>query len=624
MRVDAGKTEKKLLNIIYAVTSLLYLYFAAFGISSDMTHRALLISLLCPTVLLVKHAKFKGKANAFLTVWDYLVALAFLASGIYIIVVFPDRTLKVGGTPMMDIVMGTLMIVCLIEATRRTTGKFMAILAMVFLVYALVGPYMPGFLAHRGETWKRLVTFMYVSTEGIFGIPAGIAATYIMAFVVFGAFLEKFGVGQWFIDFAYSLTGRFRGGPAKTAVLASGLMGMISGSSAANVVTTGSFTIPLMKKTGYKPYEAGAVEAVASTGGMFTPPIMGAGAFLVAEYVSVSYGKVALSAVFPALFYYISILLAVDAMAIKNNLKGLSGEQLPSLKKVMKEKGIMVIPIILLVALIVYGYSPMKSAVISLFSILVVAFFNKETRPTFKKVGEALASGAKAAMPIVCTCASAGIIVGVLSITGLGAKLSYTMITIAHGNIYIGAVITALITILLGCGMPAAAVYVVLASILAPSLIQMGAQPLAAHMFIFIFSCIGTITPPVAITSYTAAAIAEADANKTGWTAFRLGITAYIIPFIFLTSPALILIGSKSGIALAIMTAFIGILCLVGALEGFMVLRYTKVSRVFLLCAALCTLIPGIKTDLIGLGCMAIGIVITLMTGKKKNPEVAV
>ena len=616
---DRKTMETKIVSVIYIITALLYLYFAFFGVSSDMTHRALLIALLCPTVLILKHEKINDKENVFLVVLDYLLAIAMFVAAIYIIVVFPSRTMKVGTTPKTDIIMATILVVVLLLITYRTTGKFMAILAAVFILYALAGRYMPGVLGHRGETWKRLMTFLYVSTEGIFGTPIGIAATYIMAFVVFGAFLEIFGTGEWFVDFSYALTGRFRGGPAKNAVIASALMGMISGSSAANVVTTGTFTIPLMKKSGYSDVESGAIEAVASTGGMFTPPIMGAGAFILAEYVGIRYGKVATASIFPALMYYISILFAVDAMAVKHNINGLDKGQLPSMKEVMKKRGAMAIPIIILVGLICYGYSPMKSAVFSLVSVLVCACFSKETRPTLKKVLKALERGSRSVVPIVSTCACAGIIVGVLSITGLGAKLSYSLIYLAHGNIYIGAVITALITILLGCGMPAAAVYVVLASILAPSLVKMGAEPLAAHMFIFFFSCIGTITPPVAITSYTAAAIAGADANKTGWTAFRLGIVAFIIPFIFLTSPALIMIGTKSEIFIAMVTATLGVFCLVGALEGYMIFRYGIISRIMLGVASICTIVPGLLTDLVGIILIISAVILTVILNRKNE-----
>ncbi len=612
---------KPVVRFLYIVTSLVFLYMAAFGTFSDMIQRALLVTLLCPTIFLTNKLKFGKYSSLWTRILDYGLAAAFAASGIYIMVVWKDRILKVGGTPRMDIIMGTIMILCVLEATRRTSGKFLSITAVVFILYAMLGPYMPGFLSHKGESWKRIVTFLYVSTEGIFGTPMGIAASYIILFVIFGAFLEAFGTGQWFVDISYAITGRYRGGPAKTAVVASGLMGMISGSSAANVVTTGSFTIPLMKKTGYKDYVAGAVEAVASTGGMFTPPIMGAGAFIMAEYIGVPYSKIAVAAILPALLYYVSLLLSVDAIAIKTGLKGLDKSELPSVGGVMKERGIFMIPILCLLVLIGVGFSAIKAAFYSILAIVVVACFKKETRPNFQNLTEALASGSSSVLSIIATCAVAGIIVGVLSMTGLGAKLSYTMIQVAGGNVYIGAVIAAIITIILGCGMPPTAVYIILAAVLAPPLIEMGILPIAAHMFIFIFSCIGAITPPVAITAYTAAALAEADPNKTGFMAFRLGIVAFIVPFIFLTSPALIMVGGTGEIILASITATIGVLCLVAAFEGYLFhWQFAVPARICLGVAALLTIIPGIVTDSIGIALIAIAFALTRLS-KAKKPQ---
>jgi len=609
---------KPVVKTLYIATSLLFLYIAAFGSFSDMIQRALLIALLIPTIFLTKKMTFRKQSFCWSRVIDILLAVAIAASSVYIMAVWQDRILKVGKPPFLDIIMGTIMIVLVLEATRRTTGKFLSITAIVFILYTLFGPYMPGFLAHKGETWARIVTFMYVSTEGIFGVPMGIASSYIILFVIFGSFLEAFGTGQWFVDFSYAITGRYRGGPAKTAILASGLMGMISGSSAANVVTTGSFTIPLMKRTGYKGHFAAAVEAVASTGGMFTPPIMGAGAFIMAEYLDMPYTQVALAATIPALLYYFSVIMTVDSVAVKENLHGLSKEELPSVKNVMKERGIFVIPILFLIGLIMIGFSPIKAAFYSILSILVVAFFKKETRPNRSNLTEALASGADSVLSIVATCATAGIIVGVLSMTGLGAKLSYSLINLAGGNLYAGAVIAAIITIILGCGMPPTAVYIILASVLAPPMIEMGIAPIAAHLFIFIFSCIGAITPPVAITAYTAAAIGDADPNKTGWTAFRLGIVAYIVPFIFITSPALILVGTGGEIALAAATSIIGVLSLVAAFEGTLfAFRFNVIARICLAIAALLTLIPGAISDAAGIALIVVALVISVVSKKK-------
>jgi TRAP transporter 4TM/12TM fusion protein len=548
---------------------------------------------------------------------DYAFGIALIVAGIYIMVVWKDRILKVGRAPFADIVMGTIMIIAVLESTRRTTGKFLSITAIVFLFYTLFGPYMPGILAHKGETWRRLVTFMYVSAEGVFGVTMGIAASYIIIFVIFGSFLEAFGTGQWFVDISYAITGRYRGGPAKTAVLASGLMGMISGSSAANVVTTGTFTIPLMKRMGYSSDTAGAIEAVASTGGMFTPPIMGAGAFIMAEYLNIPYMDVAFAAILPALLYYFSLIMSVDSIALKNGLGGLAKKELPLVSSVMRERGIFIIPIISLIGLILAGFSPIKSAFYSIIVIIVVACFKKTTRPNFKKIAKAMESGSSSVLSVVATCACAGIIVGVLSMTGLGAKLSYSLINIAAGNVYLGASIAAIIAIILGCGMPPTAVYIILAAVLTPPLIEMGIVPIAAHMFIFIFSCIGAITPPVAITAYTAAAIADADPNKTGLTAFRIGIVAYIVPFIFITSPALIMVGSTREVILATVTSIIGVLSLVGSFEGCLLFFFFNIpARICLGCAALLTIIPGIVTDSIGIVLIITAFIINTISKK--------
>ncbi|NDL66797.1 TRAP transporter permease [Anaerotalea alkaliphila] len=599
--------------------SALFLYFAAFGSTSLIIQRSLLLTLLVPTVFITIPLTFRGKTNGWTKAVDLALAISLIAAGIYIIMVWDARIMKTGAVPATDVVMGTIMIILVLIAAQRTTGKILSIISAVFLLYAYFGPYMPGFLVHRGETWTRIVTFMYVSTEGIFGTPVGIAATYIMVFIVFGAFLEKFGAGQWFVDFAFSVTGKYRGGPAKTAVLASGLMGMISGSPAANVVTTGSFTIPLMKKTGYKDYEAAAVEAVASTGGMFAPPIMGAGAFIMAQYLGLPYATIAKAAIMPALLYYFSIMLSVDSIAIMSGIKGLKKEELPPISSVLGKRLLNAIPILVLVLLIASGLSPAKASVYCVGSILLVAFAQPEYRPTIKKVLQALYEGGSGGVAIAATCACAGLIVGVLSMTGIGAKLSYQLISITGGNIYIGAILVAIVAIILGCGMPPTAVYIILAAVLAPPLADMGATPLAAHMFVFIFSCLGAITPPVALTAYTAAAIAKADPNKTGFRAFRFGIVAYIVPFIFITSPALLLHETSSILAttVACITAVLGILSLVAALEGCLIVRINRLQRVLLLVAGFVLMMPGGYTDLVGIVIMAVAILIGAAVNKK-------
>lgn len=614
---NADTLLDKIVKLVFIVTSLIFSYTAGFGSFSDLIQRALLITLLCSTVFLTRPLKISGKSNVLTKTLDVLLTVCFVVSGVYIMVIWQDRILKSGSVPFTDVIMGTIMVLLLLEITRRTVGKFLTVTTVIFLLYALFGPYLPSALSHRGESWSRLITFLYTTTEGIFGIPAGIASSFIIIFVIFGAFLETFGAGQWFVDTSYAITGRFRGGPAKTAILSSALMGMISGSPAANVATTGTFTIPLMKQTGYKPHVAGAIEAVASTGGMFTPPIMGAAAFIMAEYLEMPYFEVAKSAIVPALLYYLSLMLAVDSIAIKNNLMGLPPEKLPSVKKTMQDRGYFIIPLLFLITMIVAGWSPMKAAFWATIIVFLVAFIKKETRPSIKLILKALEDGAKQVVPIVATCATAGIIVGVISITGLGAKLSYTLISISQGNVFIGAIFAAIITIILGCGMPPTAVYIILATILAPPLVEMGVHPVSAHMFIFMFACIGALTPPVAITAYTAAGIANSDPTKTGLRAFRLGLVAYIIPFMFLVSPSMLLVGDTLEIITTVFSSLVGILCLVSSIEGYFLQHWCTLPRVLLGIAALLMLKPGVMTDMIGLGLILVSIFLNGIFSRK-------
>lgn len=617
------KVRSWICKIIFIVTSCLYLYTAGFGSMDEMIQRCVLILVAGFAVFLTKPITFgKDKRRNTLTrTLDWVFALAMVATCVYIMVVWPDRSVSTRAKPMADSVIGTIMIAVLLLATYKTTGWPLVITCVVFLIYALVGPYMPGFLGHKGYTWTRIAETMYVSTQSIFGVPAGIAATYIVCFVIFGSFLETFGAGQWFVDIAFAGAGRFRGGPAKTAIASSALMGMISGSPAANVVTTGTFTIPLMKRMGFKPHTAGAVEAVASTGGMFTPPIMGAAAFMMAEFLGVNYSTVAGSAIIPAVLYYLSALLVVDSIAVKEHLLGLPSKELPSVRKVMRERGLMGLPIVFIIVVILLGWSPMKAAFYATVLTFLLSLLSKETRPDVKRFFEALESGTKSVTSITISCAAAGIIVGILQLTGLATRMSVQLVNLSGGNIYVAAVLTAFITIILGCGMPPTPTYVILATCLVRPLTEMGATPLAAHMFIFMFACVGALTPPVAITAYTAAAIAKSNPNKTGFASFRMGIVAYIIPFIFLLNPAILLEGDTVEVILAAATAILGVFCLTGAIEGYMFRYWSIVSRVLLGAASLMMMIPGTVTDLIGIALVAIAFVLDKLIFKPRSPE---
>ena len=619
------KVRSWLCRIIFIATSCLYLYTAGFGSLDEMVQRCLLVLVAGFAVFLTKPFQIKGKRYVATRILDWVFAIAMIVVCVYIMSVWPARSVSTKAKPQMDSIMGTIMIIVLLVATYKTTGWPLVITCVVFLVYALLGPYMPGFLAHRGYTWKRVAETMYVSTQSIFGVPAGIAATYIVCFIIFGSFLETFGAGQWFVDIAFAGAGRFRGGPAKTAILSSALMGMISGSPAANVVTTGTFTIPLMKRMGFKPHVAGAVEAVASTGGMFTPPIMGAAAFMMAEFLNVKYSTVAAAAILPAVLYYLSALLVVDSISVKEHLVGLPSNELPSVKQVMKERGLMGLPILMIIVVILMGWSPMKAAFWATILTFVLSFFSKATRPDVKRFFEALESGTKSVVSIAISCAAAGIIVGILQLTGLATRMSVQLVNLAHGNIYIAALLTALITIVLGCGMPPTPTYVILATCLVRPLTEMGASALSAHMFIFMFACVGALTPPVAITAYTAAAIAKSNPNQTGFTSFRMGIVAYIIPFIFLLNPAILLEGSGMNVVLAAATAILGVFCLTGAIEGYLLKYWSMVARIMLGIGALMMMIPGMTTDLIGIGLVVVAFILdkVIFKPQPKNPAQA-
>ncbi len=570
-------------KVVLIVTALIYIYTAGFGVFSAMTQRALLITLLLPIAFVNNSNKKKEKSKLppkLVSLVNSILALSFFSSGIYIMSVWGERIFKVGPAPDIDIIMGTIMIVTLLDLARRKVGWAITLITVFFLAYTLYGPYFPGFLAHGGESWRRIVEFLYLTTEGIFGIPLGIASTFIIVFVIFGAFLNAFNVGQWFIDVAFSITGKYRGGPAKTAIAASGLMGMISGAPAANVATTGSFTIPLMKKTGYLPYYAASIEAVASTAGLFTPPIMGAGAFIMSEYLGLPYQTIAMAAVFPSLLFYISLFITTDQRAKKMGLNGMKKEDLPNFLETVIKKFYLGIPVMFMIVFILVGWSPMKTAFGALVLTLLIDLITRRFKIPFKLILETLEKGATQTIPIVISTATAGIIVGVISMTGLGAKLSYTLLDVTGGSLVLTAIFVALITLILGCGMPPTAVYIILASILVNPMVQMGVEPLAAHMFIFIYASLGALTPPVAITAYTAAAIAESDPNETGFTAFKLGLAAYLIPFKFILNPSIVLVGSGIDIVTGVFVVLFIILALVVVTGGYLINEWNTYQRI--------------------------------------------
>lgn len=447
--------------------------------------------------------------------------------------------------------------------------------------------------------------------EGIYGTAMGVSATYVVLFVLFGSFLSALGGSQLFIDLAYSLTGRYRGGPAKTAIVSSALMGTVSGSPIANVMTTGTFTIPLMKSTGYSADVAGAVEAVASTGGMIMPPIMGAAAFIMAQYLGVPYVKVAYAAVIPAILYFLCIFFIVDMEAARKGLVGVSADNLPKVSESFRRSGAMLLPVILLVFLILRGMSPTQSVVWSIMLALAASMISPATRPNFETIFHALEDGARNSISVAVSCACAGLIVGVISLTGIGVRFSSSLVELSRGSLFLGLLYSAIASIILGMGMPATAVYIIQAVLNVPALLKLGVTPIAAHMFIFYFSVVGCITPPVALTAYAAAGVSGGNPSRTGWRAFWFGIVAYVVPFMFAYSPALLMQGSALEVISACATAVIGVYFLACAIQGLFIIQRGWIERILLFATGLLLVKPGRLTDLIAIPL----IVVVLLTG---------
>jgi TRAP transporter 4TM/12TM fusion protein len=520
----------------------------------------------------------------------------------YLILNFDELLYRVGVAPTgPDLLFATVAVLLVLEMTRRACGPTLPILALGFVLYSLVGPYLPGLLWHKGYHLKRVLSFVF-SQEGIYGIPLGVSATFVFLFILFGAFLQVSGVGQFFLDLALGLAGGLRGGPAKVSVISSSLFGTVSGSAVANVVVDGVINIPLMKSSGFRPADAGAIEAVTSTGGQIMPPVMGAGAFLMAEFTGIPYPRIALAAAIPAILYYVSNFFVIDFQAAKLGLRGLRREALPRAGTAVRTRGHLLTPLLfMIIALMVFQYSPIRAALWAIAACVAVSWFRRETRVTGTRLVEALRDGALGAVDIAATCASAGIVIGVLSLTGLGIKLANIVVSYGRESLLLTLMLSMLVVIILGMGLPTTAAYAVSASVIAPALMKLGVPELPAHLFVFYFACISALTPPVAMAAYAAAAIAGASMWEVGWRASLYGAAGFIIPYMFVYGPALVLQAAWPEIVLAFATASVGCIALAGAVQGWLLGRAGLVERVALLAAALLLIKPGWVTDAIGL-----------------------
>lgn len=594
---------KKVLITVCIILSLFHLYTAGFGLLPPMQQRVFHLAFILFLVFLLFPATTRSPKDR-VPWYDIILAIAALASNFYIFFVFDYVAFRFDiSISFTNFLIGMVALLLIIEATRRAVGKELVILCVISILYMLFGYLFPGFLRYRGMSLVRLVEYMAWSTDGPYGIVLQVSATYIFTFIYFGVLISKTGIGELFNDLAVAIFGRTRGGGAKVSVFASGLMGTISGIAVANVATTGSFTIPLMKKSGYSPTFAAAVEAVSSTGGQIMPPIMGASAFIMAGILGIPYLHVIKAAIIPALLYYFAVFLAVDLRALAIGLKGLKKEDLPSIKKALRERGLMLIPVILLVVLLIRGFSPLFCVFYSIVATVVISTFNKKTRISLKDFINSLIEGAHKALPVATACAVVGFTVGMIGATGLGMALGSGIISLAGDNSFICLILIAIVSLILGTGLPPTACYIVVAVIAAPILIRLlEMRPLMAHLFVYYYGMLAVITPPVALASFTAAGLVGESPYKVGWEAFKLGAPAYVIPFVFITSPALMLFDvTIEGILFGLFRGIIMVVAIAASLQGFIFDKIGYFSRIPLFISAILIMYSSTWSNIAGI-----------------------
>ena len=609
-----------IISIIAISMSIFHFYTGGFGLWLALKQRALHLAFTLALIFLLYPITKKVPENLKnkIPIYDLLFCILGAIVCLYHIIYYNELVIRSGLPTSLDIIFGGICILLVLEGTRRSIGPELPIVVLVFLLYSYFGPYMPGFFAHRGYSVGRIIEHLYLGTEGIFGIPLGVSSSFVFLFILFGAVLNKTGMGKFFIDMSMALAGHTTGGPAKVAVIASGFMGSINGSSVANTVTTGSFTIPLMKSIGYKKDFAGAVEAAASTGGQILPPVMGAAAFVMSEFLEIPYIEIAAAAVIPALIYYIAVMTMVHLEACKYGLKGLPKERLPKAKQVLAEKGHLIIPIIGLVYFLVNGYTPLFAAFWAIVLTVVFCMLKKETRLDFKGLLGAFEDGARGALGVAAACACAGMVVGVVTLTGLGLKIASGLVALGGGNLFLTLIFTMIASILLGMGLPTTAKYIILSIMAAPALVQLGVLPLAAHLFILYFGVIADVTPPVAVAAYAGAGIAGGNTMKTGLNALRLAIAGFMIPFIFALDPALLGLGGNwFRTVLLIITSLAGVLALGSAAGGYLLTRTRQIERFLLAISAVLLLTPNIVTDIPGI--VILGAVLYIQYTRQKK-----
>ena len=570
-----------------------------------LEHRSLHVSMM----LVLGFIPFGKKSSYKKVSWaDWLLIILSLIVPVYIWADYMGVVERAGMPNTSDLIVATILVVLVLEATRRMSGWALPLLSLAFITYGLYGRGLPGIFGHRGYTWMQLSNHFFANTEGIFGTSVSVAASYIFLFILFGAVMAKSGMGSFFNDLAMALAGHTKGGPAKVAVISSGLLGSINGSAVANVVTTGAFTIPLMKKTGYSSEFSGAVEASSSVGGQLLPPVMGAAAFIMAEILSVPYSVIIIHAAIPALLYYLGIIIQVQLRAGKTGLYGLPKDRLPLVRTVLTKKGHLLIPIFLLLYLLLFsGTTVVFSAVITIVATIIVAAFRKETRMGIKDICDAFADGARQTVSVAMACACVGIIIGVTSKTGFGLTMANTIITLGSQSLLFTLFFTMITCMILGMGVPSIPAYIITATIAAPALAKLGIPAIAAHLFAFYYAMFANITPPVALAAFAAAGISGGDPMKTGVQAVKLSIAGFIVPFMFIYSPQLLLIDTTflEGLRVTV-GACIGVFMISAAIEGYLFTKIFMPLRLMAFACAFFLIHGGIVTDIVGLAGLAL------------------
>jgi TRAP transporter 4TM/12TM fusion protein len=533
---------------------------------------------------------------------DVALMVLTLVCVIYLWTQFKVMVFRGGAPNTTDVVLGLILTALTLDVTRRAVGLPLTVVSSFFLVYGYFGPYFPGLLGHRGYSLQRIGAHMFMGLEGIFSIPISVMTSFVFAFILFGSFLEVTGGARLFINLAYALAGRRPGGPAKTAVIASAMMGTISGSSLANVVTTGNFTIPLMKKVGYRPSFAGGVEAAASSGGQLMPPVMGAAAFIMAEMTGIPYLQICIAAAIPAVLYFFAVFVMVHLEARRLGLKGSPEKDLPRVKDALLKSFPLLVPVAAIIYLLVSGYTPLKAAYYATGIMILTSSFSRETRLTPWKFLRCLEKSAINSIAVTAACAACGIIIGIITLTGLGLKMAQFILMVSGGHLFLTLLLTMVASIVLGMGLPTTAKYIVLATIAAPALTMIGVPLIAAHLFILYYGIVAEVTPPVALTSFAGAAVAKAPGIETAFVGLRLSFAGFLLPFLFVYSPELLLIeGTAFKLILAIGSAIVGIISLGAALGGHFIIHCRWYERLVLLASSLLLLTVGWKADLIGL-----------------------